>query len=124
MDWKDLPVVYVAGPYRAPTEWGVFQNIRSAEHFALAIWKLGAAVICPHKNTEMFGGAAEDSVWLEGDKAILARCDAVFCTPNWRSSSGATAEVELANTLNIPVYESLDSLAEWIHTRKSNESAS
>lgn len=117
-EWKSIPVVYVAGPYRAPTEWGVFQNIRHAEGFALDIWKLGAAVVCPHKNTEMFGGAAPDSVWLEGDKAILAICHAVFAMPTWRQSSGATAEIDLAIKLGIPVFENLDGLREWINTYK------
>lgn len=114
MKWQAIPVVYVAGPYRASTEWGVFQNIRAAEHYALAIWKLGAASICPHKNTEMFGGAADDSVWLEGDKAILARCDAVFGMPSWRESTGATAEIQLAETLGIPFFEDLESISNWI----------
>jgi hypothetical protein len=57
-----MKLVYVAGPYRGKGEWEVVQNIRRAETLALAVWKLGAACICPHKNTALFGGAAEDSL--------------------------------------------------------------
>lgn len=72
-------LVYIAGPYRAPTEWEVLGNIRRAEEVALRVWKAGAACICPHKNTAFFGGAAPDDVWLTGDLEMVRRCDAVVC---------------------------------------------
>src|SRR4051812_24706808 len=46
-----MKLIYIAGPYRAATEWQVVQNIRRAEALALAVWQSGAACICPHKNT-------------------------------------------------------------------------
>ncbi len=115
--WKKIPVIYVAGPYRSPTEWGVYQNIRSAEKVSLEIWKMGGAAICPHKNTEMFGGAAEDSVWLEGDMAILSLCHAIYAMPTWKQSTGAIAELKLAKNLDIPIFECLEKLNSWIVER-------
>lgn len=111
---SDMKVVYVAGPYRAPSEWEVLENIRRAEVLALAVWRMGAACICPHKNTAFFGGAADDKVWLDGDLEILKRCDAVICTPDWKQSVGASGEVEFAQKLDLPVFYSLGELREWL----------
>lgn len=97
-------VAYVAGPYRSATEWGVVQNIRAAEEVALALWRMGYAVICPHKNTGFFGGTRPDEVWLDGDLAILRRCDLVVVCRNWITSSGTREEIKDADSNLIPVY--------------------
>ncbi|HLP84813.1 MAG TPA: DUF1937 family protein [Phycisphaerales bacterium] len=103
-----MKLIYVAGPYRAPSEWQVTLNIREAEAAALELWRMGYAVICPHKNTAYFGGAAPDQVWLDGDMEMLRRCDAVYAMPSWKKSTGATAEISEARRLGIPVFETLD----------------
>ena len=99
-----MKVAYIAGPFRSSTHWGVVQNVRAAELVALKYWKLGYAVICPHTNTANFDGAvANDSVWLEGDKEILRRCDVLVAMSTWEQSSGARAEVLLARALGMEV---------------------
>ncbi len=108
-----MPLVFVAGPYRADSEWQVLLNIRKAEEFSLRLWNSGFAVLCPHKNTAFFGGAAADSVWLDGAQEMLRRCDAVFAVPAWAESEGARNEVALARSLKIPVFEDLPSIVEW-----------
>jgi hypothetical protein len=100
-----MKLAYVAGPYRASTESGVVQNIRNAEAVAIELWKMGYAVICPHKNTALFGGLAPDEVWLKGDLVMMERCDVIVCTPDWRKSSGARDEVKRAIECDIPVYQ-------------------
>ena len=100
-----MKLVYIAGPFRAANHWEVEQNIRRAEALALDVWRMGVAVICPHTNTRFFDGAAEDRVWLDGDLEILRRCDAVVTTPDWHRSAGARAEVDLARTLGIKVFD-------------------
>ena len=99
-----IPVVYIAGPFRGADSWEMEQNIRRAEALALEIWRLGAAAVCPHTNTRFFQGAAPDTVWLDGDLAILAKCDAVLMTPDWSRSRGATAEHDFACEHGIPVF--------------------
>lgn len=103
----EMKVLYVAGPYRAKTEYQVLQNIREAEAIAVELWKMGFAVICPHKNTAFLGGAKDmpDSVWLRGDLEIIERCDAIVLSPRWRTSTGTIAEKEHAQKLGIPVLE-------------------
>ena len=82
----NMKVAYVCGPYRADTICGVVENIRAAEAVALELWRMGFAVICPHKNSALFDGAAPDSVWLKGDLEILIRGDLlVTCTGWWES---------------------------------------
>lgn len=91
-----MKVAYVAGPYRSQSVHGIVENIRKAEAVALKYWRLGYAVICPHKNTALFDGAAPDYVWLEGDLELLRRCDLIVMVPGWTKSVGATAEHDFA----------------------------
>lgn len=109
-----MKVVYVAGPFRGPNAWEIEQNIRRAEQLSLEVWRLGAAALCPHTNTRFFQGAADDAVWLDGDLAMLAKCDAILMTPDWRKSSGATAEHDFAGSRSIPRFYTLKALKEWL----------
>ena len=99
-----MKLVYIVGPYRAQTEYGVKQNIDRAEQAALFVWQHGGAAICPHKNTAFFGGYCPDKVWLEGDLEILRRCDAVYAMLGWEHSKGAYAEVNAAHRAGMPVF--------------------
>lgn len=109
-----MRVIYVAGPYRGPDAWAIESNIRRAEALALEVWRLGAVALCPHCNTRFFQGAAPDAVWLEGDLELLRRCDAVILTPDWEDSRGARVERELAARLGLPIFDTLEPLAEWL----------
>ena len=109
-----MKIIYIAGPFRGANAWDIEQNIRRAEELALSVWRLGAAAICPHTNTRFFQGAAPDAVWLEGDLEILRRCDAVMLTADWRGSSGAVREFEVAQDAGIPTFDRLDALSAWI----------
>jgi hypothetical protein len=109
-----MKLIYVAGPYRGNGEWQVSENIRRAEALALEVWRLGAACICPHKNTAFFGGSLPDHVWLDGDLEIVRRCDAILCVPGWERSVGSLGEVALARELGIPVFQSTGELKQWL----------
>ena len=97
-----MKVAFISGPYRGPTESDVVRNIRHAEQYAIKYWKLGYAVICPHKNSALFGGLADDSVWLDGDLEFLRRSDVIVLIPGWKTSAGAKAERREAIRLGIP----------------------
>lgn len=109
-----MKLVYIAGPYRAATEHGVAENIRAAEMLAIRVWELGAACICPHKNTSFMGGVVPDQVFLDGDIEILKRCDAVLLTEDWHRSVGARGEVMAARNSGKPVFDNLDDLERWL----------
>ena len=109
-----MKVIYLAGPYRAPTEYGVQQNIEAASRVAMEVWKLGAVCICPHKNTAFFGGALPDAVWLKGDFELIRRSDAVLMMDGWTDSPGAMDEEEYADDLGKKVLVSLKELEDWL----------
>jgi hypothetical protein len=84
--------VYISGPYRAKTVYGVQQNIEAAREYALKYWKQGHAVICPHANTALMDGELPDASWLAGDIEMLKRCDCIVMMPTWSASEGASKE--------------------------------
>lgn len=109
-----MKVIYLAGPYRAPTEYGVQQNIEAASKIAMEVWKLGAMCFCPHKNTAFFGGALPDAVWLKGCFELIRRSDAVLMMEAWQDSTGACSEWQFAQGIGKPVLFSLAELEDWL----------
>ncbi|HYF36173.1 MAG TPA: DUF4406 domain-containing protein [Prosthecobacter sp.] len=109
-----MKLIYVIGPYRSPTEHGVSENIRRAEAVAAEVWKMGAACICPHKNTAFMGGVVDDKVFLQGDLKIMARCDAVVTVDGWEASEGSCGEVDAAVEWGITVFHGIESLKKWL----------
>lgn len=112
-----MKVVMVIGPFAASDSWELERNIRRAETLALAVWKAGAAVICPHTNTRFFFGTCDESVFREGYREIVRRCDAAILVPGWEDSSGSVAEVEEARLFGIPYFHTMDGpngLVAWL----------
>jgi hypothetical protein len=111
------PLVYVAGPYRAPTAWGVECNIVAARQLGARIATLGGYPIIPHSNTSHFDGLAPDELWLAGTLELMRRCDAVVFGQGCLFSSGSRAEREEAERLKMPVFDLSEvdtELARWI----------
>jgi hypothetical protein len=117
------PVVYIAGPFRAPHAWAIEKNIRRAEELAWEVWALGAAAMCPHANTRFYQDSLSDDVWLRGDLAILAKCDGVLLTEDWSRSAGARAEFKFAEERGIPIFYTLGELNGWLREREEKNAA-
>lgn len=119
-----MKVVYIAGPFRAASKYTdgqdmfeIHKHIMYALDMAVKVWRLGAAALCPHANTFPFTGSAPDSIWLEGDKELLRRCDAILMVPGWQKSSGAIVERALAEALRLPVfYDTDDAFVQWLRS--------
>jgi hypothetical protein len=111
-----LPVVYIAGAYRAPTPRRILANIWRAQDAALEVWQAGAVALCPHGNTALFDGEADDEVWLQGDFELLRRCDALYLVAGWERSAGAQGEYSLAAELGLPIFRPAERerLVQWI----------
>lgn len=99
-----MRVIFISGAYRADTKADICRNIKKAREVAIKLWQDGWAVICPHSNTALFDGEADDSVWLKGDLEILSRCDAIYMMANWDKSKGARDELIFAQNEGIEVY--------------------
>lgn len=98
-----MKLVYIAGPYRSGTTFGLKKNIDKAERVAVKYWQLGYAVICPHKNTSFLDGTCSDKVFLDGDLEMLKRCDVIVMMKGWQKSKGAKTELFFAKANKIKV---------------------
>jgi len=99
-----MKIAFISGPYRSDTPYKTLMNIAAAESTALALWKIGYSVICPHKNSSWFDGVCEDIVLLSGYLEILQRCDLLVLFGNWFASIGSVAEHKKALDLDIPIF--------------------
>lgn len=97
-----MKIVYIAGPYRAKTAWGVAKNIRNAEMWGYAVAEAGAMPLIPHANSAHFDGEFTDEFWLDGTMELLRRCDGILLMPNWQESTGAKHEALEAERLDMP----------------------
>lgn len=109
-----MKVIYVAGPFRGANGWEIAQHVHRAEVLAYQVAQLGAMPLCPHTNTRHSHGLLSEEFWLDGTLELMSRCDAVIVTPDWGASIGACAEVIKARQLNLPVFETLDALHDWL----------
>ena len=108
-----LLVVYIAGPYRAPTREGVLANIEQARQAFGELLRRGYAAICPHTMTALGEEHWPDlspEVYLVADLELLDRCDLLLVLPGWETSEGTKGEIARARELNIPIYWSLEEL--------------
>ncbi len=106
-------LVYVAGPYSAPTPEGIEANIAEARKAAVALKLAGFSYFCPHLNSARFerdcpGVPHED--WLRQDLLILRACHAVLMLPGWERSPGACREHKEATLSGPPVFYTLADL--------------
>ena len=103
-----LPLIYIAGPYRAKTREGVALNIESARATAVEVARRGWFPAIPHTMTgglELVLPELDDAYWLEGTMELMRRCDAVVLCPGWERSRGTAAEIAEAERLGIPIYK-------------------
>lgn len=108
-----MPLLYVAGPYRAETREGVELNIQIAKGVGLLAAKKGWAPVIPHMNTAHLDAIAPslgDQFWLDATMELMVRCDAILLLPGWSRSSGTRAEYERAMSLSMDAYVSVDTL--------------
>lgn len=108
-------IVYIAGPYRAKTRFGIWANIWRARLVAVQVWKAGFTAICPHLNSCRFEKYVPDAdkIFLDGDLFLLEKCDAMLIMPNSRRSMGVANEIRFAEERGIPCVRSLDELREY-----------
>lgn len=100
-----MKLIFIAGPYRANTHHQLHQNIEAARQAAEVCWRQGWAVICPHLNSQFISGIMDEERFLEGYKAILARCDAILLMADWMRSEGARAEYDVARHCGLDIYQ-------------------
>ena|ERR1035437_10560980 len=101
--------VYVAGAYSSDNVLGVLNNIREGIRVSTEILLAGYAPFCPwldHSFVLALREGENISVqnFYDYSTAWLEVSDMVVLVPGWENSHGTRAEIEIARTLNIPVY--------------------
>lgn len=128
-----MPVVYVAGPFRAKDGWMIAENVHRAEAAGRRIASIGAMPLVPHAIGAKMHGTESDAFWLEGTKELLRRCDFVLVLPGYENSQGSIGEIAEAERCEIPVVMPLrdspdfaclqrmikDSEAQWVQPNHS-----
>ena len=98
-------VVFLSGPFRAETHWEIEQNVRRAEQVALALWKNGCVVICPHLNTRNFYGELDEEKVVDGYCELVRRSDVVVSLERPSLyTDGMRREVAAARGKALPVF--------------------
>ena len=128
-----MKTVYIAGSYRsAHGTNGIHDNIEKARTAAIAFWRLGCCVICPHMNSSFMDGAVNDKAFLNGGLELLRRSDMVYFLKGWQKSSGSRLEhdeaslcgkeIEYEGDADTEKYIRLDTLNEMLYEfKKLNE---
>lgn len=118
-----MKLIYIGGPFSAPTREGVEANIARAVELAIEVALLGAVPICPHSNTAHpdFERVQPYTFWIDATKALLRKCDALILVPCWEGSAGTRGEVELAYELGLPVFNEPRELAAWLDVHHEAE---
>ena len=104
-------MVYVSGPYRAKTFFGVLRNIWKARKLAITLWYQGYAVFCPHTNTILFPEGARSNKhkinYIHGDLTMISRMqpglDFIIMCSGWEKSAGAKIEQAFAKAQGLEI---------------------
>jgi hypothetical protein len=113
----DRPLmIYIAGPYSAPSLEERETNTRKAMDMFLSILSKGHYPVCPHLlhylheyNKEQTGTEIPYQVWIDLDKQYLSRCDAIlYMAP----SPGADGELRFAKRCGKIVFRNLEEIPE------------
>jgi len=106
-------LVYVAAPYRSPTALGVLANVAWATGVSHDIMRRcpDALAVVPQLNSAFCDELRPEAWWLDATLELMRRCDAVLV--GGAETEGVRGEIAEAQRLGIPVFGSLDELAEW-----------
>lgn len=118
-----MKTVYIAGPFRAATAWGIENHIREAERWGLNVARLGAIPVIPHSMYRFFHGSLPDAFWIEATLTLARKCNGILIVDYresscWRQSVGTVKEHDEMRHLKRPVFFLGDladgTLANWI----------
>jgi hypothetical protein len=112
-DVSPRPLVFVTGPYSAPTEEGVRRNIERAIETGRVVFRKGYYALVPHLLVRPFYDPADDAgefgyePLMQYTLSLVPRCDLLLL---YDHSPGADREWRLAESLGKPVYFSVRDL--------------
>lgn len=113
-----MKLIYIAGKYTGKTYSEIDDNIKKAEAKAIELiakkGESGYYPVTPHLNTahfEIYKSALpgiDYIYWLKGTIEMLMKCYGILMMDNWKESSDAKKEHQIALDNNIPVFYTVD----------------
>lgn len=107
-------LIYVAGPYSAPSAAERQYHVEAAMNVGLALLQRGHAPVIPHLThffasyiRRMHGESLPYETYMAWDAELLYCCDALFLIA---SSPGADREVAAAERLGLSVFRAIDDI--------------
>lgn len=123
MSENSPPLIYIAGPYTAPSLAEAADNIHRAMMLGVEVAKLGGMPVTPHANTPLpFLDLQTPEFWYRGTKALLLASDMVALRVGWAASRGSRDECTAAREAAMPTFYEDDeywrdklaaAIAEW-----------
>ncbi len=112
--------VYIAGALESNVS-GYVQNINRMITWSEKVRKLGCAVFVPAIDIllGMVAGDWEYEDYFNNSQPWLDCADAVFLVPEWENSKGTKREIERAKQQRIPIFDDVEKLATFIHSREA-----
>ena len=118
--------IYIAGAYSSDNVLGVLDNIRKGLRASTEIFLAGFAIFCPWAD-HLFNLQLREGETLTVqnfyDYSIewLKVSDIMVLLPGWENSTGTKKEIEIAKSLNIPVYSYEDFKKEFMEKPNANK---
>lgn len=114
-----MKLVYIAGPYTAPTYREREQNIDAARSAAIWCAQNLIGYFCPHLNSahmDLYAPETPITFWYEMDWQFADCCDAILLIDGWHNSHGASLELNLFECQGKPSFnfpEECNLILEW-----------
>lgn len=99
------PMVYLAGPYNAETQWHRTRNVHYAKAAAAEVLKAGGIPVFTHALYHDFHGAFPESLFVKAGLALVRTCDCLWAYSGEllsRKSVGTQGEIAEAKRLGRP----------------------
>jgi hypothetical protein len=103
--------VYVAGKLN-DTAVDYLYNVHRMMTTAEEVRKAGYSVFVPCIDFTMgiMFGYKNYRDYFDNSQPWITVADAIFLTPGWETSSGTEKEIELAHSLNIPIFDKIEDM--------------
>jgi hypothetical protein len=110
--------IYIAGKLN-DMACDYIKNVSRMCRCAIEVQKCGFAVYVPGIDLLMglVAGDMEYYKYFNNSQDWLKVSDAVFLTPGWETSQGTKREIELARSLNIPVFDDITQMKGYLECR-------
>ena len=103
-------LIYIVGPYDAPTPEGIQANVDRAVAAGIQLMLKGHTVICPHSMTHGWDldTGLNRSDFMHNCLTIVSRVDAICLLEGWHDSRGSLDEHEEAIRRGNIIYHGTD----------------